>query len=62
MSPRNMCYHAATTKLFKFMILIRFKSRHKTYSKIEKNWFLLVHWVAKNSKENEKIFRRCLVK
>ena len=35
------------------------KSRDKTYSKIEKNWFLLVYWVAKKpSKINERIQKR----
>ena len=33
----------------KFVIFITFESRDKTCSKIEKTWFLLVHWVAKNS-------------
>ena len=29
------------------MIFITFKTRDKTYSKIEKAWFLLLQWVAK---------------
>ena len=33
----------------KFVIFITFESRDKTCSKIEKNWFQLVRWVAKNS-------------
>ena len=36
MSLRNVCSHAATTRSFKFMILIMFESRDKTCSKIEK--------------------------
>ena len=55
MLPRNVCSYAATTRSFKFMILITFKSRGKTYSEIKKKWFLLVHWVAKIVKINEKI-------
>ena len=48
MSPRNVCFYAATTGSFKFT----FKSRDKTYSKIKKTWFLLVHWVAKLMKKS----------
>ena len=33
-----------------FMIFITFKTRDKTYLKIEKAWFLLVHWVTINSR------------
>ena len=47
MSSRNICFHAGTTRLFEFMIFITLKSRDKIVSKIEKNWFLLVHRVAK---------------
>ena len=32
-----------------------FGRRDKTCSRVEKAWFLFVHWVAKNSKTNEKI-------
>ena len=46
----------------KFVIFIMFESCDKTCSKIEKTWFLLVHWVA-NSSENEKnpeaVVQRC---
>ena len=38
----------------KFVIFITFESRDKTCSKIEKTWFQLVYWVAKNSLVNEK--------
>ena len=34
---------------------VRKESRDKTCSKMEKTWFLLVDWVVKNSKMNEKI-------
>ena len=65
-SPRNVCSHAAATRSFKFMIFITFENRDKTCSKIEKNWFLLVHRVTKNSKMNKKILevvvRKCSVK
>ena len=37
------------------MIFIMFEGCVKTCSKIGKNWLLLVHWVAKKSKMNEKI-------
>ena len=37
------------------MIVIKFESRGKTYSKIEEIWFLLVHRVPQNIKINEKI-------
>ena len=39
MSPRNVCSHAATTRSFKFMILIMFKIHNKAYSEIEKTGF-----------------------
>ena len=42
--------------LINFMIFITFKSRDKKCSKIEKAWFLLLQWVAKGSKMNEKMF------
>ena len=48
------------------LIFITFESRYKTCPKIEKNWFLVVHRVAKNSKMNlknrEAVARRCSVK
>ena len=48
------------------MIFIKFESRDKTCSKIEKTWFLLVNQVAKNSFVNEKnpvaVVGRCSVK
>ena len=50
------------------MIFIIFESRHKICSKTKKTWFLLVYWVAKNSKMKEKIQKqspepsRCSVK
>ena len=48
------------------MIFITFERRDKTRSKIEKTWFLLVLWVAKNSKPNKKnpeaVVQRCFVK
>ena len=56
MSSRNMCFHAGTTVSFNFMIFIHtFETRDETCSKIEKNWFLLAHWVTKHKKMNEKI-------
>ena len=43
-----------------------FKTCHKTCSKPEKTWFLLVHWVANNSKMYEKkteaVVQRCYIK
>ena len=33
-----------------FMIFVYFKTGGKTSLKIEKTWFLLVHWVAKNGR------------
>ena len=38
------------------MIFITFKTPDKTCSKIEKAWFLLLQWVARSSKMNEKMF------
>ena len=50
----------------KSVIFFTFESCDKTCSKIEKPWFLLVHFVAKNSRVNEKnpeaVIRRCSVK
>ena len=51
----NHCFPAATTGSSilqskvnaKFMIFIKFKSRDKTCSKIEKTWFLLINQIAK---------------
>ena len=54
-SPRNVSSLVAATRSFKFMIFITFESCDKTGTKIEKNWFLLVHRVAKNSEMNKKI-------
>ena len=48
------------------MISITFESRDKACLKIEKSWFLLCHWVEKNSKMNEKkpeaVVKWCSVK
>ena len=50
----------------KLVIFIIFENSDKTCSKIEKTWFLLVHWVAKNNLVNEKypeaVVRRCCQK
>ena len=43
-----------TVSLFipQFMIFMALETRDKTCLKTEKTWFLLVHWLAKNSKVN----------
>ena len=38
----------------KFVIFTTLESPDKTCPKIEKTWFLLVHWVTKKSRGNEK--------
>ena len=49
-----VCFVKYSFPVAKFMVFITFERRDKTCSNIEKNSFLLVHWVAKNSKTNEK--------
>ena len=46
--------HFSKSKL-KFMIFITFKTRDKTYLKIEKAWFLFLLWVTKSSNMNGKM-------
>ena len=40
------CQHALILgdPVAKFMMFVTFENRNKTYPKIEKTWFLLVHW------------------
>ena len=48
-----ICFTKYSFPVAKLMIFFMFKRQNKIYSTIEKNWFLLFHWVAKNSKINE---------
>ena len=42
----------------KVMLFMTFESRDKTFSKIQKAWFQLVHWTAKIRSSRPEVFRK----